>query len=641
MLVVGEQKRRNPRFHNINDEIESIDGYIEEHKAKVLLYKFMYHNIRWTTKMIMDVDLYPLQEIMIKTMFNTDYTIGVISRGGSKTYLSSIYAGLYALMNQGVTVGILAPSFRQSKMMFTKLEDIMNNKKAGPFKKCVTKVSKGSDQWIMEIGRSKILSLPLGDGGKLRGFRFNVIICDEMLLMPEKIYNEVIVPFLGVVADPRERERITKIEDKLIEQGQLTEEERTDFQNNKLVSLSSAGYTFDFFYRLYSTYINFIEDPNEALKKAKEANPDKEINDTATRAVFQVAHDALPKGLHDQNLLNQSRATMTEAQFKREFGAEFTDDSSGFFNLKTIKECALNIGEYPMVELKGEGGAKYIIAFDPSWAGNDTSDDFAIHVIKLVEEKKAGIVVHSYALRGQQLESHMNYFLYLLKNFNVVGIIGDYNGGDQFIKACNESALFKDQNINLGIFPSVKTESDNSDEGKRERKKELQKLKRFYKPDYKDYVFLRTPSSNWIRQSNEMLSKSFEKQKILFASRHNLETNMKELKKIDLKNIKFDTELKYNDKIEEQSKVVDFLEKQSDNIDLTINETALIIQKVSALGNRSFDLPDSLKRDKGKYKTRKDSYSALVLGNWFVQLYYEMNNMSDEEEYGGFTPVMF
>jgi len=87
--------------------------------------------------------------------------------------------------------------------------------------------------------------------------------------------------------------------------------------------------------------------------------------------------------------------------------------------------------------------------------------------------------------------------------------------------------------------------------------------------------------------------------------------------------------------------VIDFLEKQSDNIDLTINETALIIQKVSALGNRSFDLPDSLKRDKGKYKTRKDSYSALVLGNWFVQLYYEMNNMSDEEEYGGFTPVMF
>lgn len=1076
MLVKGAQERKKPKFHSINEEIASFEGYMDEHKAKVALYKFMYANLRWTANMIMDVDLYPLQEIMIKTMFNTDYTIGVISRGGSKTYLSSIFAALYGLLNQGVTVGILAPSFRQcienesqlitkdsikqikdiqigdkvftgnsfqevknkwfnepangleiitkksynesgklghrvltydltsislnyksiediginnfipickkeiflnqpvfnnleinreilrktnvlkelkdsedifyligslvgdgffrnrqrtcsfqittidkyiksriknilnnifeninlserkkvnsdavdltfsskqlgeafekiglypqqgaikktipekilnakkeyisaflrglmdadgcvhiqktgaaeikfatsskrmakqihllllrfriisklctekargkivicgkntvghesysiritgyenlkkylteisfdlsrkreklenalgnyktrvsnsvipeignyikkkykikelpqiglirkhltkeqlskvlasnvldaedtrkvhklingdyyfdkvekinkkqnlkttdievenehcywgngfinhnSKIMFSKIEDILKEKNAHPFRKCVTNISKGSDQWVMEIGRSKLISLPLGNGEKLRGFRFNVIICDEMLLMPEKIYNEVIVPFLGVVSDPRKREKIEKVEDELIKQGNLKESERTVFQNNKLVSLSSAGYTFDFFYRLYSTYINFIEDPNEALKKAKEANPDKEFNDSATRAVFQISHEALPKGLHDQNLLNQSRATMTEAQFKREFGAEFTDDSSGFFNLKTIKTCALEIGEHPMVEVVGEKGAKYIIAFDPSWAGNDTSDDFAIHVIKLSEEKKTGILVHSYALRGQQLETHMNYFSYLLKNFNIVGIIGDYNGGDQFIKACNESSLFKDQNIKLGIFPSVKTETDNSDEGKRERKKELKKLKRFYSAKSYDYVFLRTPSTNWIGQANEMLAKSFERKKIIFASRHDLK-NIDKYDSIDLKDVKFDFETNYKNKEEYQSKMVDFLEKQSDNIDLTINETALIIQKVSAMGIKSFDLPDSLKRDKGKYKTRKDSYSALVLGNWFVQLYYELESMSDEEEYAGFEPVMF
>ena len=46
----------------------------------------------------------------------------------------------------------------------------------------------------MEIGQSCTHALPLGDGEKLRGFRFQRIIIDEMLLMPEDIY-EVIVPF--------------------------------------------------------------------------------------------------------------------------------------------------------------------------------------------------------------------------------------------------------------------------------------------------------------------------------------------------------------------------------------------------------------------------------------------------------------
>ena len=68
----------------------------------------------------------------------------------------------------------------------------------------------------MEIGRSRIHALPLGDGEKLRGFRFQRIIIDEMLLMPERIYNEVIVPFLSVVENPTEREDLTRAEDKLI-----------------------------------------------------------------------------------------------------------------------------------------------------------------------------------------------------------------------------------------------------------------------------------------------------------------------------------------------------------------------------------------------------------------------------------------
>ncbi len=71
----------------------------------------------------------------------------------------------------------------------------------------------------MEIGRSRIRALPLGDGSKLRGFRFHRIIIDEMLLMPERVYNEVIVPFLSVVENPTQREELFNLETNLIRKG--------------------------------------------------------------------------------------------------------------------------------------------------------------------------------------------------------------------------------------------------------------------------------------------------------------------------------------------------------------------------------------------------------------------------------------
>ena len=71
-------------------------------------------------------------------------------------------------------------------MIFKKIEDIANKPEAGFFRQCITKTSKSNDEWLMEIGASRIRALPLGDGEKLRGFRCHRIIIDEFLLMPER-----------------------------------------------------------------------------------------------------------------------------------------------------------------------------------------------------------------------------------------------------------------------------------------------------------------------------------------------------------------------------------------------------------------------------------------------------------------------
>ena len=108
----------------------------------------------------------------IKAMMENDYFLGIWSRGMSKSFSTAIFALLDAIMNQGVQIGILSKSFRQSKMIFKKIEDIAKSPKATFFSQCITRNSKMNDEWVMQIGQSSIRALPLGDGEKLKRFSF-------------------------------------------------------------------------------------------------------------------------------------------------------------------------------------------------------------------------------------------------------------------------------------------------------------------------------------------------------------------------------------------------------------------------------------------------------------------------------------
>ena len=567
----------------------------------------------------MGIKLFPFQHMAVKAMFQTDYFMGVWSRGMSKSFTTGIYAALDAVLNQGVEIGILSKSFRQAKMIFKKIEDIAAKPEAALFAQCITKKSKSNDEWLMEIGRSRIRALPLGDGEKLRGFRFHRIIIDEFALMPERIYNEVIVPFLSVVENPTQREDLHNLETQMIEQGKMAEEERYVWPNNKLIALSSASYKFEYMYKAYTQFENLIHNQP----------PD----DTAHRAIMQFSYDCAPRQLYDQNLLNQAKSSMSQSQFDREFGAVFTDDSSGYFKISKMAECSIPDGESPSVEVSGEAGAEYLVAFDPSWAESESSDDFAIQVLKLDKEKQIGVLVHSYALAGANMKEHIKYFSYILQAFNVVMVIGDYAGGVQFLSACNESEIFKKDNLKLKTIEVdfEKPEAYNSD---------LQKARNEYNKTEKKICYLRKPTSNWIRQANELLQSNFDHKRIFFASRaidDSYQTQRRKQIPIEgLKYLKGSDNL--NEKMTKEAKMIDFVEHQSDMLELTKVECALIQITTTTQGTQTFDLPPNLRRQSGRDKARKDSYSALVLGNWMVKTYFDIMNFKPEEVEVTFTP---
>jgi hypothetical protein len=353
--------------------------------------------------------------------------------------------------------------------------------------------------------------------------------------------------------------------------------------------------------------------------------------DGAHRVIMHFSYDCAPEQLYDQNLINQSKATMSQSQFDREFGAVFTDDSSGYFKVSKMAACTIPDGEGQCVEVVGDPKSRYILAIDPSWSESESSDDFAMILIKLDPDKPRGTIVHSYAMSGTNLKSHIIYLHYLLTYFNIVSIVADYNGGVQFMNSCNESDIFKQNNLKLDAFDA---DFDNI----QEYDKNLRDARNQYNLQSKKIVYLRKPSSQWIRYANESLQSAFDHKRILFAgAAMDDDYNIQRKSNIPIKELKF---LRNGE--EEQgvsAKMIDFVEHQKDMMDLIKVECALIQVTTTAQGTQSFDLPHNLKKQRGADKARKDSYSALVLGNWMVQIYFDIMNQKAENIQTTFTPM--
>lgn len=239
--------------------------------------------------------------------------------------------------------------------------------------------------------------------------------------------------------------------------------------------------------------------------------------------------------------------------------------------------------------------------------------------------------MHSYALAGAPMKSHILYMHYLLTHFNIVGIVGDYNGGVQFLSAANESSIFKNSNINIKMLDA---DFDNIEE----YQKALLDAKSQYDLKSKKICILRKPTSAWIRRANELLQSNFDHKRIYFASPaidDFYEEQRK--KKIPIDDLKFSNIID-KDNQSSAAKMIDFVEHQEAMIHATRGECALIQITTSPQGTQTFDLPPSLKRQTGPEKARKDSYSALVLGNWMIKTYYDFIDSKDNTVYT-FTPM--
>jgi hypothetical protein len=253
-----------------------------------------------------------------------------------------------------------------------------------------------------------------------------------------------------------------------------------------------------------------------------------------------------------------------------------------------------------------------------------------MHVIKLNPEKRFGTIVHSYALAGANLKKHISYFLYLYTHFNIRMIVGDYNGGVQFINSCNESEIFKTAGIHIQCI-------DANFDDPHDYNSDIRSARNEYNIESKKICILRKPSSQWIRSANQMLQASFDHKKIWFAGAALDDDYTRQTSaKIPIDEITFS---KYNDEGESDAKQIDLIEHLKDTIDATKVQCALIQLSTTSNGGQSFDLPYNLKKQRNADKARKDSYSALVLGNWAMNIYLDMMAAPEISTQTTFTPM--
>ncbi|MAF24727.1 hypothetical protein CL634_04045, partial [bacterium] len=265
----------------------------------------------------------------------------------------------------------------------------------------------------------------------------------------------------------------------------------------------------------------------------------------------------------------------------------------------------------------------YILAIDPSFSNSPSSDFFAMAILELNEEDNTSTLVHNYAVAGGDLKDHISYMSYVMNSFNIEMICID-NAGYQFLDSCNESKFFRDKKINLKFL-----DFDPNKEGL-DYEKELKKAKNQMNKKEGAICFKQVFTSDFLRISNESLQSAIDHKKIWFASRttanepaFNRATNAP----VSIKQVN-------------EKSLLDFIEWQDDLVYQVKKQCALVEVKATPRGVQTFDLPLHLKRSTSANRARKDNYTALLLANWAVNIYYNMNNIKIENVNYTFNPII-
>jgi hypothetical protein len=522
-------------------------------------------------EMLLGIDLLPFQRLMLIVAWYFPFTLLILTRGAGKTFQLAVLATLRAALYSSQKVGVIAASYRQSKMVFAEIERMYRASKV--FRDmCVKPPVRSTD--MCELGfknGSMIQALPLGDGEKIRGARFYFLLLDEIAQIPLEILDVVILGMTATKKDPIKSARREAVKQRLREEGRDSEIDAIfgsteELTRNYVIAASTAFYQFNHLYDMLKKYVKIITE-----KKLVEKNMEL----WKSYAVYKLAYNMLPEGFMSIESVLMAKEKMSSMQFKMEYETLFPSDSGGFFPASIVMNCwdkALKIH----YEVSGVENGSYVLFVDPA----RTSDNCSFVVLKKVNTntntKYAPVNVS--VVNGRKFQEAADRIRMLHRRFNFMHIGMDSGGGGHAIA----DILCDPDKVPVGEHPIWNIEDDDS---------YLDDKKEFKKPGL--HLLQLVPfHAAWLSIANHGLLSSMETKEVVFP-----------------------TPLDVNDLVGKTADEVAELEEIEIQVNELKTEITTIVMTKTSTGNPHWDTP--------RARQRKDRYSAFMGGLQIFKSYMQ------------------
>jgi hypothetical protein len=346
-------------------------------------------------KDILGVKLDRHQQIVLNARWKSDTQIDILSRGTGKTFLNGVFAVLRAMLIPAHKVGLIAPSFRQSKMMFAEIEKLYQKSpmmQEAVDRKPVRSADSCTLKFLAAPGYSSsiIEALPLGvDGAKIRGARYYDVIADEGAQIDDNTLDIVVRGFLATSSDPMARVEYMEEQMRRVEAGEITMADVNLPENNKLIISSTAFYQYNHLWRRVGKIIKDILAEKKQLERDGKSTdhivmkggalnggqiPARIVSNGKLTLTAFTYKDPSPYFMNLQTI-EEAKRDMSDYMFRMEYEAYFPPDSEGFYRRSDLEKCRLH-GEFSCLSEPRKGRFIYTMGIDPA----RTNDNFAISI---------------------------------------------------------------------------------------------------------------------------------------------------------------------------------------------------------------------------------------------------------------------
>lgn len=360
--------------------------------GKSLAFYRQYPDIFARDRLKIPLNLY--QKILLRAFFRNKYSMWILSRGLGKSWLGALALCCFGILYRNTLMGVVAPSFRQSKII---IEDkvIRDLCKRSPFLQNEIKrvVLSQAEASIEFYNGSRIRAIPTGDGNKIRGERFQLIMADEYAQIRPEIIDLVIQPMLNVVADYQVGKK---------------QEDYANALGNRLLITSSAYYRHNHLYPLFLLY-------------AKEMATGEGKYFVATLS-YQIG---VQVGLFDADHIEKEKKRLSAMDFRMEYECIFPNlAEDAWISPNDLTACSTLVH----IETKGEPEFEYVMGLD--CARVEGGDNTVAHIIKLVPRKDhiEKQVVYTLSMNGLSFKEQAAQIRAVMKKFPVIVVAMDTSG---------------------------------------------------------------------------------------------------------------------------------------------------------------------------------------------------------------------